>query len=241
MNWKNMFLAAVILFALLIAFFAASCEQNDHDDDNSSPACQPTCWQNSPEQATGSLPQVEEWAAACEQADSGCADTPCVTTYLEFFEAPENLRYAVQCESGVSPALETLYDGCYGDEGTVIYLWLGAAYGFLVDTNCRSCGQPENRAPTGWANAPGDPQEWAGQFTWDEEKIAAVLAHEISDLPCEQITDYQQCVRAFIPPYTHCVPDPFSLANGKVQCGAADEPFDRESGWREFVAGECQE
>jgi len=80
----------------------------------------------------------------------------------------------------------------------------------------------------------------------------------VSSTSCEKITDYHQCVRAFIPPDIHCTPkfDSFSddgqfdftpisdsglKDNQKyVGCMPMQEPFNRGLGWRDDYEEHCK-
>ncbi|NLH48142.1 MAG: hypothetical protein GX444_06005 [Myxococcales bacterium] len=243
-NMKPRILLFLSLLAALSLAMAFACQKSssddddsaddDDDNDDSSPVCQPMCWQNSPEQATGSAEQVEEWKNQCEVADSGCDDTLCIATQLYFYNAPDNLKYAVQCESGI---VDDIWDACIVHLPVSMYYWLGPSFGCLTEDNCSECGQSHLEV-TGWRGS--------AQFSvcddkpWDEGTIADVLAHEESETPCEEIADLRQCIRAFIPPYTHCVP---MLNNDTYEfegCSSADEPYNRLAGWRDLL-DECRE
>ncbi|NLH47927.1 MAG: hypothetical protein GX444_04900 [Myxococcales bacterium] len=65
--------------------------------------------------------------------------------------------------------------------------------------------------------------------------INDALIHEITDTPCEEITDLRTCIRSFIPPDIHCTPV-FSKIDYAtfIGCEAKQEPFDRPLGWREM-------
>ena len=74
--------------------------------------------------------------------------------------------------------------------------WLGPAYGCALSFTTE--GFP------GWIYYN------VGQFnhcpTWTTETLDDALAADVSDVPCEEITDYRACVRSVVPPNTYCTP-----------------------------------
>jgi hypothetical protein len=223
----------LILFLLLSCFIACTNDKNNDDDDDNdddtSPACEPTCWQNSPDQATGSLDQMEQWAEECKNADSGCPGRYCAATRLEYKNAPEGLKYAVQCESAVDN--DNYCEYYWGGGDIAEYHWLGPEYGMLEDNSIYVCNQNINDAwtVTGWALVPGGTNK-----KWTSDKIEDSLVHEISATECETITDLRTCIRSFIPPDIHCTPA-FSKIDYLtfIGCESKQEPFNRPLGWRE--------
>ncbi|NLH51134.1 MAG: hypothetical protein GX444_21375 [Myxococcales bacterium] len=102
-------------------------------------------------------------------------------------------------------------------------------------TNGYLCDPDPNDAwtVTGWA------LQGAGgtDASWTAETIQDALIHEITDTPCEEITDLRTCIRSFIPPDIHCTPV-FSKIDYAtfIGCESKQEPFDRPLGWREMYA-----
>ena len=230
---KTIIISLMAALAMSLWIFGLSCNEgndesdtsgNDQTDDDQSEPCLSTCWQHSPEEPTGSWDQVETWAAACENADSGCTDKICVATYLKFYNAPEELQYAVQCETDVP---NDKYNDCLAQDALVTTYWLGPEYGNLSPDICYDCPWPFD-ATTGWNNAPGDLENAP---VWDEDKISDALVHEIGKVLCDQITDYRQCVRAFIPPDIHCVPNFTVNEHVFDSCYAVQEPHNRDVDW----------
>ncbi|NLH47926.1 MAG: hypothetical protein GX444_04895 [Myxococcales bacterium] len=225
---------AVLTILLFISFLACAQDKNDDnatDDDDSSPPCEPTCWQHSPEQATGSQDQIEEWAAECQNADSGCEGRYCVATRMEFQNAPDDLKYSVQCESGVSEDLycEYYWSGGASSENS----WLGPDYGYLSNKNLYVCDPDPDDAwtVTGWAQIPGG----SGK-KWTSEKVADSLAHDITITDCEDIADLKICIRSFIPPDIHCTPKFDTISYTQfVGCESRQEPFNRPLNWRDVI------
>ena len=86
-------------------------------------------------------------------------------------------------------------DEC-GSGALVTTFWLGPAYG---------CAQSSSTM-----GFPGWIYYNVGQFnhcpTWTTEGLDDALAADVSDVPCEQITDYRACVRSVLPPNTYCTP-----------------------------------
>jgi hypothetical protein len=211
---------------MLIAFVVAcGSDRNPGSDDH----CAPTCWQNSPGQATSSAEQVEAWAEQCKAADAGCPGRYCAVTRLEFRNAPEVLRYSVQCESGVP---DDRYCQYVIGEFIADHAWLGPDYGLLGDKNVDTCEQGINDGwrVTGWAYPVGGP---AAQ--WTPEKIEDALAHDVTSTPCEEIADLRSCIRAFIPPDIHCTPEFDKSTNEYLGCGYRQEPFNRPINWRDVI------
>ena len=237
-NYSTVLFLPFFIMVMLTLFAACSHEIDESADDDSSPPCEPTCWQYSPEQVTGSLDQIEEWVDECKNADSGCEGRYCVATRMEFQNAPDDLKYSVQCESGVlSKESNTRYCLHYEDEqggASVDYLWLGPDYGFLSSKkNWYSCNPNPDDAwvITGWAH------QISGNSTahWTAETVQDALVHEITDTPCEEITDLRTCLRSFIPPDIHCTPKFDQLTDMTfIACESMQEPFDRPLGWREI-------
>jgi hypothetical protein len=163
-----------------------------------------TCWAHSSHAVTDSDSTLEIWKETCESADSGNADYRCRAATVVLVDA-DGAHNAVQCES---------WHVCDEDPGwptDVQPAWLGPAYGNIVnDMNIfasRVTGLVTTSAYMYCAGTyPGWPPD-AAVPAWTPERIDDALAHDVSAVACEQITDYRQCVRAFIPPNSHCVPN----------------------------------
>ncbi len=190
---KQLWLSVVI--GLWIALISAC--GSSRDDSGWDAACEPRCWQASSGVATDSESEFDGWIAACESADSGCEGVFCQAAWVRFAPSEAGGK-AVQCESHRADVSTSQPTAAFK------YAWLGPEYG-LFDGNANS----EYTRVTGWAELPygymiNPPSAFP---TWTAATIDDALAHEVTDQACDTHTDLRACIRAFIPPITHCLPE----------------------------------
>lgn len=220
---------------------AATCSDVDPEDLPRIFPADVTCWTHSSHAVTNSDGTLAEWRAACENADAGNANYRCRAATVMLVDS-NGAHNAVQCES---------WHVCDEDPGwptDVQSAWLGPAYGNIAnDMNIFETRVTGLVTASAYMNCTGTYPSWppdAAVPAWTTERIDDALAHDVSTAPCEQITNYRQCVRAFIPPNSHCVPlfdypdnvaaiseacdwenDPLFYTAEFVGCTTVTEPF----------------
>jgi len=161
------------------------------------------CWKYSSTTITLDFNEQDAQQAACERADAGHECCRCEGIEVNFYDSKPTRR-AVQCI-----ALPRDWD-IWEDITELEFMWLGSKYSFFWNNHHygeqRSVGLIDMPGGLGYGIDLGLPEVDEALPSWSDDQIADVLAHDEPSGTCEDITDYRECVRSFIPPNRHCTP-----------------------------------
>ena len=141
------------------------------------------CYQETPTSAPTDDASYTEAVSACEGRKIS-DDSYCFAHRMSLRDSEGNGVGSFICQPGPC-----------GDGDVAIVQWLGPDYG--------CAGTATILALPGWLGYGGQPD---GCPDWTPEMLDDALAMDISDVPCEEITDYRTCVRSIVPPDKYCQP-----------------------------------